>query len=129
MVVDNPNILVLARKLEQVPDVIQVRFHSPIFPGGQELIGPGGMVFVCVTRDFSNREFGIHLFQTLIPASVINNEENHQAVVDNITPLIAQYFQTGEFPHGTKWTEKGLFHVDNPQNLVHTPSEEPTQNP
>jgi hypothetical protein len=129
MVVDNPNILVLARKLEQVPDVIQVRFWTPLLPGGIRAVGPGGMNFMCVTRDFSNPEEKIHMFQSLIPASVINNEEHHQAVIDNTTSLVEHYFQTGEFPHGTKWSDKALFHTENINDFVQNPPEEPPLNP
>jgi hypothetical protein len=106
MVVDNPNILVLARKLEQMPHVLQVRFWTPLKPEGKQTAGPGGMIFLCLTRDFTDPN-NVHIFQNIIPAVVINTEEHHQSVVDSVSPIIEHYFQTGEYPHGTNWAEKG----------------------
>ena len=131
MIVDNPNILVLARKLEQIPNVLQVRFWQPLRAGKAKAAGPGGMAFSCFTREINPADGSpdnFHEFQSIIPASVINNEEYHQTVVDSMTTIIERYFQTGEYPYGTRWEEKGMVAWE-PEFPPTPPEDTPTENP
>ena len=134
MIVDNPNILVLARKLEQIPNVLQVRFFQPLKASKAKAAGPGGMAFLCVTREINPADGdpdNYHQFVSMIPASVINNEEYHQTVVDSMTTIIERYFQTGEYPYGTNWSNKSLvtWEPEDPPSEEPPPPEEPSQNP
>jgi hypothetical protein len=103
MVVDNPNILILARKLETVPHVVQVRFHSPLKSTGKELAGPGGMFFSLMVQCRQRGPENHVMFGSLIPVSVINDETTHQSVVDESTARVSQYVETGMFEPAPMW--------------------------
>lgn len=131
MVVDNPNVLVLAKKLEAIPNVLQIRFWVPLKSIWADFAQQGGMLYACIVNDLVNGQDRFLQLQTIIPGSVINNEEFHQAVVDNLTGIIEHYYQTNEFPHDTNWTDQirnmsqdNVFSTTNP-----APPQDPPQNP
>jgi hypothetical protein len=103
MVVDNPNILVLARKLETVPHVVQVRFHAPLKTTGKELVGPGGMFFSLMVQCRQRGPENHVLFGSLIPARVIDDETTHQSVIDESVARVSQYVETGIFEPAPMW--------------------------
>jgi len=131
MAVDNPNVFALAKKLETIPNVLQVRFWAPLKSGWADFAQQGGLLFCCLTDDLINGADRFQLFQAMIPGSVINNEELHQAVVDNLTGVVEHYFQTKEFPHDTNWTDQLMKmtqeNVIQPSNP--NPPQDPPQNP
>ena len=122
MIVDNPNILTLAEKLEQIPNVLQVRFWKPLKKA--KAAGPGGMCFVCLTDDLENAGEFRH-FQMVVPASVINDETLHQEIINGVTLRIEHYFQTKEFVlSNTDWGEK----VPNSWLPEYPQEDDPSQN-
>lgn len=98
MYVDNPNILILARKLEQIPNVLQVRFHAPLRQSVIELAGEGCMIFKMVVRDLAQTNEEYTALQSLVPKVVIDDETCHPGVIDNVTQMIERYQLTQEMP-------------------------------
>lgn len=92
MYVDNPNVITLARKLELIPNVLQVRFFSPLRERIRDEYGggPGCMVYQLMLNDLVN-EGQYEAIKSLIPAAVINDESAHAGVVENITGLVEEY--------------------------------------
>jgi hypothetical protein len=103
MVVDNPNILILARKLETVPHVVQVRFHEPLKITGKELAGPGGMFFQLMVECRQRGPDNYVMFGSLIPARVIDDESIHQSIVDESVARVSRYVETGIFEPTPMW--------------------------
>jgi hypothetical protein len=103
MFVNNPNILVLAKKFETVPHVVQVRFHNPLKTAGKELVGPGGMFFSLMVECRQRGPENHVMFGSLIPARVIDDEATHQSVVDEATARVARYVEGEAFEPSPMW--------------------------
>lgn len=97
MYVDNPNILILARKLELIPNVLQVRFYSPLRQYVHDIGGDGCMIFQMIVKDLTVTD-DYSALRSLIPKAVIDDESLHPGVVDNITKMIERYQLTQEMP-------------------------------
>lgn len=130
MYVDNPNILILARKLELIPNVLQVRFFVPLKQAILNIGGEGCMMFQLIVKDLSVQREAYTALSSLIPKIVIDDESVHQGVIENLTEMIEKYQLTQEmparFPEGS---ENNLLNVITTASLYEQYQPEPIATP
>lgn len=98
MLTDNPNFVILVKKLELIPGVVQVRFWLALRQKIKNLAGGDCVNFVLIVKNFNNMPDDYEGLKSLVPLSVINDLSLHDQLVSNLTELLNGYVQTGIIP-------------------------------
>lgn len=116
MYIDSDNGLLLVKKLEEIPNVKQVRFVYPLLDNVKELIGEDGLVYSCFIESIDQTNataLGGPVFQTLrvfLSRNTYDNVENHGHIQAMMSERIGEYYRTGvisdtaprfEYPYST----------------------------
>lgn len=95
--IDNLNLRQLVEQIKITnPDVLQVRFHSPVDPQKIALLGEDGAMVVCVLESSPAKtppEF-VKII-SMVPSSVYNNSKAWESVANDVKVKIANYKATG----------------------------------
>jgi hypothetical protein len=101
MFINSDNALLLAQKLENIPNVIQVRFHYVVRDDLKESLGPETIIYTAFVEalDQSNAPTGAksyEKFRVSIQKDTYENPNNHGPIQAMLSERIGHYYRTGE---------------------------------
>jgi hypothetical protein len=87
---ETPNLLTLVNRLRQTEHVAQVRYHQVLKQRFRDLVGVDGISVVCLLTNKANPEKFVKIV-TILEASVIENLDRHDAIIEDIKTRIDDY--------------------------------------
>ena len=99
---NSDNALALGKLMEEIPNVIQVRFHYVIRDDTAQFMGEKAVVYLCyvASLDQSNADKigskSTEKFMVIIPENVYEDVNNHGQIQAMMNERIGHYYNTGD---------------------------------
>ena len=99
---NSDNALLLAKKLEEIPNVSQVRFNYVLRDDLKETAGENAINYVCLVEsiDQSNAQKigakSYERFMMVVSEHIYENVENHEQIQSVLNERIGHYYRTGQ---------------------------------
>jgi hypothetical protein len=87
---ETPNFLALVNKIRELSGIRQVRFHQVLMPRFINMLGRNGIVIMCLVPSKVNPNKYVKI-TTLLKAAVVENEDMHNAIVQDIKNRVEDY--------------------------------------
>ena len=99
---NSDNALLLAKKLEEIPNVVQVRFNYVLRDDLKENLGANAINFCCLVDSLdqnNSSKIGSKVyerFMMVVSEQTYENVENHEQIQSVFNERIGHYYRTGD---------------------------------